>query len=596
MNDLTELDFLKARQLAFQYVVKYFSINHKEPLPDTGKDVAEIWHVELEISTPQGLECICVSLVLLPDFPLSLPKIYIANDWLSKLSYPLNINMSGNVCTFDTVTSIPNPSLPGQVIEECLRQAKRIIEAAFKNKKAEQYDEEFRAYWEGSYHQHDLVSKSCLSLIDETGEIPTQITFAFLSKPFGEFDSAIYSNLQSIHIFKQNLLKHGIKFSPIPTFFIGLINSFPPPYRLTNELVCKILQDADRMSEFEEYLSQSKSNSIIITFAKRIDERLLIFGWKHTTATPHNGRKRKRRKTVHKLTPSKRIKCFSEGKALNTIQRFSPQTFGNERQIYRSARDYACVDTKWDPLVSISGLGSVGSNLIPLLESANINRFILIDPDRLFVENLGRHLLGLRDVGKNKVNAMADYLEERNPLTDVTTYTAKISDLLIDTPLILADCGFNFFCTGDTNVENWLMSSIAAQKVSIGRAFFLWVEPYLAGGHCFYLSDNHKLKPTAYFDNHNFIYNIIDSSEHINGRFVKREAGCQTTYIPYDGSLMKMFLGATFPYILDIMRSDSGQSQCISWAGNIEAVQRMGIATSERAKSLQSYTVTVTNL
>jgi molybdopterin/thiamine biosynthesis adenylyltransferase len=73
-----------------------------------------------------------------------------------------------------------------------------------------------------------------------------------------------------------------------------------------------------------------------------------------------------------------------------------------------------------DRTVAIVGCGSVGSGIAGLLVAAGIGRFILIDPDRLEAHNVVRHLCGLGDLERLKVNAVADRLRDKNPEVAVT--------------------------------------------------------------------------------------------------------------------------------------------------------------------------------
>lgn len=66
-------------------------------------------------------------------------------------------------------------------------------------------------------------------------------------------------------------------------------------------------------------------------------------------------------------------------------------------------------------LVSIIGCGSFGSALADMLVRAGLERLVLIDPEPLAVENVGRHVLTARSVGRSKAAALAARLREINP-------------------------------------------------------------------------------------------------------------------------------------------------------------------------------------
>jgi len=79
-----------------------------------------------------------------------------------------------------------------------------------------------------------------------------------------------------------------------------------------------------------------------------------------------------------------------------------------------------------DKWVFIPGMGSGGAPTAMELAKIGINQIIL-DHDRLEVANVGRHVLGLSDVGRFKVNAMADALRDKNPYATIETCTQKIT-------------------------------------------------------------------------------------------------------------------------------------------------------------------------
>lgn len=63
----------------------------------------------------------------------------------------------------------------------------------------------------------------------------------------------------------------------------------------------------------------------------------------------------------------------------------------------------------------VIGVGSIGAVVAESLASYAVGRIDLVDPDRLLEHNLVRHRLGARDLGRLKVNAMAEHLEARFP-------------------------------------------------------------------------------------------------------------------------------------------------------------------------------------
>ena len=78
--------------------------------------------------------------------------------------------------------------------------------------------------------------------------------------------------------------------------------------------------------------------------------------------------------------------------------------------------------------VTMIGLGSVGSTAALQLTKAGIMDFVLIDPDVLKIHNVVRHVCDLTDLGRYKVDAVAEKLLNINPDVNIT----KIRDDCIE--------------------------------------------------------------------------------------------------------------------------------------------------------------------
>ena len=72
--------------------------------------------------------------------------------------------------------------------------------------------------------------------------------------------------------------------------------------------------------------------------------------------------------------------------------------------------------------VLVAGCGSGGSQVALQLAMSGIRNFSLVDMDMLEAENVIRHACGLRYVGQDKVDALADLLLDRNPAIHIDRY------------------------------------------------------------------------------------------------------------------------------------------------------------------------------
>ncbi len=78
--------------------------------------------------------------------------------------------------------------------------------------------------------------------------------------------------------------------------------------------------------------------------------------------------------------------------------------------------------------VAIVGLGSGGGFVAESLAMSGVGRFILIDADTLQAANVVRHVCDRGDVGRPKVEAVADRIRARSPDAQITAINGRIED------------------------------------------------------------------------------------------------------------------------------------------------------------------------
>jgi hypothetical protein len=76
--------------------------------------------------------------------------------------------------------------------------------------------------------------------------------------------------------------------------------------------------------------------------------------------------------------------------------------------------------------VVIVGLGSIGGIVAQSLAASGVGNLELVDPDRFLWHNLVRHILGPDDVGRMKVSALKERIENRWPTTSVVAHPLDV--------------------------------------------------------------------------------------------------------------------------------------------------------------------------
>jgi len=82
----------------------------------------------------------------------------------------------------------------------------------------------------------------------------------------------------------------------------------------------------------------------------------------------------------------------------------------------RGLFDMGLLETK---RVAFIGVGSVGAAVAAELTRSGVSDFLLIDPDSLEVHNICRHICGLSQIGRPKVEAVKDLIIDINPNANV---------------------------------------------------------------------------------------------------------------------------------------------------------------------------------
>lgn len=124
--------------------------------------------------------------------------------------------------------------------------------------------------------------------------------------------------------------------------------------------------------------------------------------------------------------------------------------------VFDRVRGVLETDVLRDRSVAVLGLGSGGSVVVRELARSGVGEFVLVDHDRLEVDNVCRHECGLRDVGRLKTNAVRDLVLDRNPDAQVTTLDLRISSETMD-ELAAAVAGVDLVVCATDNRESRLL-------------------------------------------------------------------------------------------------------------------------------------------
>lgn len=565
------IDFKKAKEtayLALSEVETVVLMDSLEKTLATFEIYQEVWKVTTEILVDSVGIDVTLQVYLPNDFPLSIPKIYLSKKNYDQLKYLPHVDSNRLICTFDDQLVRPDTANPAGVITECLTKAKRILQDGIAKLNQDDFEEEFIAYWGCTYSPSDRHRDDLLCLINpDMNQITPSLLDITIS--WGVYSYAVHNNDAAANNFREFLKMNNIKFTEVPIFFCGLIKiDFNPAFDYSNARILNLLDQLgkEKKEVFKKFIN-SKTSPKFVLARVILNEKNTFIGWFY-----------KNFKSTHRGFRGGTISSFQ---AMSTFQknekliRVTPEILTKERLNNRSSGISSAREFKF----SIIGVGSVGSNLVQMLNSINFPEFHLIDEDKLKIENIGRHLLGFNYLSQYKTLAIKDLLTLKNPVQSVLTRENSIVEVIQNEPTFINDTDFIFMTTGRSNIENWIGNKIE-NGVITKPVFFIWVEPYLAGGHCLYIVPESDPYNSFFSEGLLFKYNVIDADYYSNpnNKVALKEVGCQTTYIPYSNTNLISFLAALFPKITAIIENDIKINQAFTWIGNTEALKKEGIS------------------
>ena len=124
--------------------------------------------------------------------------------------------------------------------------------------------------------------------------------------------------------------------------------------------------------------------------------------------------------------------------------------------------------------VIICGCGSVGSLAALDLARSGLGRFLLVDDDILSIENLCRHQCSIADVGRHKVDAVADRIRQINPYAEVITASCALEHL---DPTVIAEfceCNALFLACADSRRADRYAARLAVALQQPFLSIGLW--------------------------------------------------------------------------------------------------------------------------
>lgn len=539
----------------------------------------EAWKVKVEIPVKGVIHDFEFLIGIRDDFPLSIPEIFLTEDDYNLIKFIPHVEDTRFICIFDEENLRINVNNPAAIIKACINKAKQIIVNGLNNDNNIEFKDEIVAYWENTYHRKDSVIPGIIG--EGAIDMPLGENDGLLLKPpFGS--SAIYVDTGSKHS-KAGLeyVKTRVQtFKEFKIFNLGNLKSeISPPFYFNAKTFLIFLEEnfSLHQNDILKFINRSFEQKWFI-FSLEINNENFFFGFMIPQFSNDIPGFRK-----GKLSP---ITILSKLNPTFPLKRLRFKEFKPDRLQLRTDGVKGSNGLK----VLVAGLGSIGSNLLFHLNHFQLSDVFLIDPDELIIENINRHLLTFDFVDRTKVKAMSQYLRSKNPFLDIVERESSIVNIIENEIELVNKMDFIFCAIGKDSVEAYILEKLAQNEI-VNPVIFLWVEPYLLGGHILYVNPGTGFKIEDLEIDSYFVKNVIHSSEYENPekQLLLREAGCQGSYVPYGKESIAFFLASFLPELRILLKEKPQNNLAFTFIGNLELAKSQNIELSEFSKSYSSY-------
>lgn len=490
------------------------------------------------------------------DFPRKLLKLHVEpSPWLG---WP-HVMKTGELCLHG-FQERPITGSPEFIVRDSLLRLKRIVSLSVAGSNQDNRDTEFQneitSYWSW---QHDLSSQN-LILLDrpECASKLLALSDPRFALPSGQETVWLATNVSTLakHCGRVTGRFVKVRNPEIPGFYVKLQSypdiRVPNPKFFLPWLTPHLKSDAaaQLLSWFDESNSLP-SRWIALELPGDIGASIYCLNIRSHGVQKNRsmtfGLRAARRRTSHKAVAN--VPALIRATTLDVLDRASVLS----RDL--SGKVKSLENTR----VVCVGVGSLGGAVAQQLARSGVAHLTLIDPDTLESANLGRHVLGIDDLGRKKAFALREKICRDLPTVEVDAYANFAEEVMLKEPVVFTKADLIIVTTAD-----WQSEVALWEAKSSGTSWGLlqaWSEPHTQVGHALF-------SPNGAFDARCLFNDIGDFkykyTEWPRGGFVPLPA-CGESFIP-GGSLGMMNIASMVSHLA--IRSLTGHAEAI-WVSSI---------------------------
>jgi Prokaryotic E2 family B/ThiF family len=558
------------RVLASQYLLEECSPSSPD-YPGSETSWREVWRVT--VVDPRVPSDFIIGIP--PTFPDRFPKVYLPIDRVAAVKQIPHLDTNRFLCGYDEETAKANADDPGGIALSILKRAVAVLHDGLIGANHADYSQELDAYWSLGCRQFGL---SLIPPDIALGEVillqlkPSWRNYSYL---FASTEEAGKSWLEAVGSSSK------VRAESIPFLHLKTLGS--PPLPRTNGEVYQLLKSHDEtnLDRLVTHLQRSERPSAIL-FSAPVDNvnRMLGAWWHRAIAHEVNrgpGSRRRHGGVVPGFIPNSRLAAMAELSVQNKQSELICCEVGRVDKDRLFERTLGRTTSRLEHPVNLIGSGSLGSFTAAALAQTGIGDHLrMVDPQELQPENIQRHYVGMSEIGKAKVDATKEKLCAHFPYVDCETQTQDVLELLRSSPKALSPSSLTIVTVADIAVERRLNQLFKTTSIIGDALCYMWLEPHMLAGHVVFLRRESPGCFECVFDEdlrfkHRLISNPSD--------FSKREAGCQSTFVPYSGLDVSEFVAQAIRFLLRSLKTHT--NTVFSWIGDIEEASVIGAKLEE---------------
>lgn len=245
--------------------------------------------------------------------------------------------------------------------------------------------------------------------------------------------------------------------------------------------------------------------------------------------------------------------------------------------------------------VALIGCGSVGSQIAFQLAKVGISDLLFIDKEKLDIENIYRHSLGIDKIYNpefksqpenfdyqlklSKVLGLKNELESKLPYLNIDYSSDPIEKIINESKINFGKYDLVIVALGNPTIELYL-NQYFHEKYDNVPVIYTWLEPYGIGGHALLTNNNGKTGCLKCLFNSD-IYNRSSFSKK-DQFFAKSISGCGSLFTEYSNLDSQQTAITATRLAIDVLTGKEKDNPIISWKGDKRKFVVEGFQLSER--------------